>query len=71
MSRKSLPESFLANNLTRGLGLYVLRQMWEIRMFEDRACDLLGRNVIKGASHLNAGQEAAAVGASPCAVTTT
>jgi pyruvate/2-oxoglutarate/acetoin dehydrogenase E1 component/TPP-dependent pyruvate/acetoin dehydrogenase alpha subunit len=37
--------------------------MWEIRMFENRVYDLLGRNIIKGASHLYAGQEAVAVGA--------
>jgi TPP-dependent pyruvate/acetoin dehydrogenase alpha subunit len=41
----------------------LLRQMWEIRMFEDRVYDLLGRNIIKGASHLYAGEEAVAVGA--------
>jgi 2-oxoisovalerate dehydrogenase E1 component len=37
--------------------------MWEIRLFEDRVYDLLGRNIIKGASHLYAGQEGVAVGA--------
>ncbi|MBN1876193.1 MAG: dehydrogenase [Anaerolineae bacterium] len=37
--------------------------MWEIRMFEDQVYDLLGRNLIKGASHLYAGEEAVAVGA--------
>jgi len=40
-----------------------LRQMLEIRGFEDKVYELLGRNVIKGASHLYAGQEAVAVGA--------
>ncbi|TFG71503.1 MAG: dehydrogenase, partial [Anaerolineales bacterium] len=43
--------------------LKLLRHMWEIRMFEDQVYDLLGRNVIKGASHLYAGEEAVAVGA--------
>ncbi len=43
--------------------LKMLRHMWEIRMFEDQVYDLLGRNVIKGASHLYAGEEAVAVGA--------
>jgi len=43
--------------------LDLLRQMWEIRMFEERVYDLLGRNIIKGASHLYAGEEAVAVGA--------
>jgi len=37
--------------------------MWEIRMFEDKVYDLLGRDLIKGASHLYAGEEAVAVGA--------
>ncbi|MBN1402779.1 MAG: dehydrogenase E1 component subunit alpha/beta [Anaerolineae bacterium] len=37
--------------------------MLEIRIFEDTVYDLLGQNLIKGASHLYAGQEAVAVGA--------
>jgi len=49
--------------LTREKALDLLRQMWEIRLFEDRVYDLLGRNIIKGASHLYAGEEAVAVGA--------
>jgi 2-oxoisovalerate dehydrogenase E1 component len=43
--------------------LTYLRQMCEIRDFEDTVYDLLGRDVIKGASHLYAGEEAVAVGA--------
>jgi 2-oxoisovalerate dehydrogenase E1 component len=43
--------------------LDVLRQMLEIRYFEETVYDLLGKNVIKGASHLYAGEEAVAVGA--------
>ncbi len=43
--------------------LDILRRMWEIRLFEDKVYDLLGENVIKGASHLYAGEEAVAVGA--------
>jgi len=43
--------------------LDMLRQMWEIRIFEDTVYDLLGQNIIKGASHLYAGEEAVAVGA--------
>ena len=43
--------------------LTMLRQMCEIRNFEDTVYDLLGRDVIKGASHLYAGEEAVAVGA--------
>ncbi len=51
------------HNLTKEQALDMLRQMWEIRMFEDKVYDLLGQNVIKGASHLYAGEEAVAVGA--------
>jgi len=40
-----------------------LRQMYEIRFFEERVSELLKTNVIKGASHLYAGEEAVAVGA--------
>ncbi|HQP09406.1 MAG TPA: thiamine pyrophosphate-dependent enzyme, partial [Anaerolineaceae bacterium] len=40
-----------------------LRQMMEIRAFEDNIAELLGRAVLKGASHLYAGEEAVAVGA--------
>jgi pyruvate/2-oxoglutarate/acetoin dehydrogenase E1 component/TPP-dependent pyruvate/acetoin dehydrogenase alpha subunit len=49
--------------LNKEKALDLLRQMWEIRFFEDRVYDLLGRNIIKGASHLYAGEEAIAVGA--------
>jgi 2-oxoisovalerate dehydrogenase E1 component len=40
-----------------------LRTMYEIRFFEEKVFELLGQNIIKGASHLSAGQEAVAVGA--------
>ena len=43
--------------------LDIYRRMLEIRFFEDTVYDLLGQNVIKGASHLYAGEEAVAVGA--------
>ena len=49
--------------LTKERALDLLRQMWEIRLFEDRVYDLLGQNIIKGASHLYAGEEAVAAGA--------
>jgi 2-oxoisovalerate dehydrogenase E1 component len=49
--------------LTKESAEDLLRQMWEIRMFEDRVYDMLGRDIIKGASHLYAGEEAVAVGA--------
>jgi pyruvate/2-oxoglutarate/acetoin dehydrogenase E1 component/TPP-dependent pyruvate/acetoin dehydrogenase alpha subunit len=50
-------------NLSKEQALDLLRQMWEIRIFENTVYDLLGRNIIKGASHLYAGSEAVAVGA--------
>lgn len=40
-----------------------LRTIHEIRFFEEKVYDLLGQNIIKGASHLYAGQEAVATGA--------
>ena len=52
-----------AHGLSREQALDLLRQMWEIRLFEERVYDLLGKNLIKGASHLYAGEEAVAVGA--------
>jgi len=50
-------------DLSKEKALDLLRQMWEIRLFENTVFDLLGRNIIKGASHLYAGEEAVAVGA--------
>ncbi len=50
-------------DLTKAQALELLRQMWEIRLFEETVYDLLGKNLIKGASHLYAGEEAVAVGA--------
>jgi len=40
-----------------------LRKMLKIRYFEEKVSDLLGRDIVKGASHLYAGEEAVAVGA--------
>lgn len=40
-----------------------LRQMWEIRLFEDAVYELLTTNKIRGTVHLYAGEEAVAVGA--------
>jgi pyruvate dehydrogenase E1 component alpha subunit len=68
MQARSQPEKTL-KTLMREQGLdrdeivKYLRQMLEIRRFEDTVYDLLGKNVIRGASHLYAGQEAVAVGA--------
>jgi 2-oxoisovalerate dehydrogenase E1 component len=50
-------------DISKEEALDLLQQMWEIRMFEDKVYELLGLNVIKGASHLYAGEEAVAVGA--------
>ncbi len=63
MNAKPNNDPLKTHGLSREKALDLLRQMWEIRMFEDRVYDLLGRNIIKGASHLYAGQEAVAVGA--------
>lgn len=41
----------------------MLRQMIEIRLFENTMFDLMSRDIIRGASHLSAGQEAVPVGA--------
>ncbi len=49
--------------LTREDLLCYLRQMMEIRLFEDNIALLLSKSVLKGASHLYAGEEAVAVGA--------
>ncbi|MHC4843317.1 MAG: alpha-ketoacid dehydrogenase subunit alpha/beta [Planctomycetota bacterium] len=38
------------------------RTINEIRFFEEKVFELLGQNIIKGASHLSAGQEAVATG---------
>jgi len=52
-----------ASGLSKEQLLELLRRMWEIRLFENKVSDLLNQNIIKGASHLYAGQEAVAVGA--------
>jgi len=49
--------------LTKQDKIGLLRRMMEIRGFEDKVFELLGRNVLKGASHVSAGQEAVPVGA--------
>ena len=58
MSDKKANDALDAHGLDKESALNLLRQMWEIRMFENRVYDLLGQNVIKGASHLYAGEEA-------------
>jgi TPP-dependent pyruvate/acetoin dehydrogenase alpha subunit len=49
--------------LTKEELMTFLRQVVEIRAFEDNIANLLSKAVLKGASHLYAGQEAVAVGA--------
>ena len=49
--------------LTKEQLLGYLRQVMEIRAFENNISNLLGRDLLKGASHLYAGSEAVAVGA--------
>jgi 2-oxoisovalerate dehydrogenase E1 component len=48
--------------LTREQVLGYLRQMMEIRALENQIAEFLGKNVLKGASHLYAGEEAVSVG---------
>ena len=42
---------------------FLLKQMMQIRAFEDKVFELLSRDILKGATHVYAGQEAVAVGA--------
>ena len=49
-------------SLTKEQLMTYLRQMMEIRAFENNIANLLGKAVLQGASHLYAGQEAVAVG---------
>ena len=50
-------------HLTKEELLTMLRQVMEIRALEDNISDLLSKAVLRGASHLYAGEEAVAVGA--------
>jgi len=49
--------------LDRDDKLRLLRQMLQIRAFEDKVFELLAKDLLKGASHVYAGEEAIAVGA--------
>lgn len=65
-TRKSTPEIkqlIDAGTITLETALDWLRTIYEIRFFEEKVFELLGQNIIKGASHLYAGQEAVATGA--------
>jgi len=50
------------STITQQIAMDWLRTIHEIRFFEDTVYDLLGQNIIKGASHLYAGEEAVATG---------
>jgi pyruvate dehydrogenase E1 component alpha subunit len=60
-SAKATPAK--AGGLTKEYKIGLLRRMMEIRGFEDKVFELLARNILQGASHVYAGQEAVAVGA--------
>lgn len=63
-TEEKLPGKTLAESgLSKDQALALLRQMCEIRAFEEKVYDLLGKNQIRGASHLYAGEEGVAVGA--------
>ena len=49
-------------NIDRERARHYLKQMMQIRQFEDKIMDLLARNIAEGGSHLYAGEEAVAVG---------
>jgi len=49
--------------LDKEKAVFYLRQMMQIRQFEDKIMELLEQNVAEGGSHLYAGEEAVSVGA--------
>ena len=49
--------------ITKNEAKHLLKQMMQIRQFEDAIMDLMSRNIAEGGSHLYAGEEACAVGA--------
>jgi acetoin:2,6-dichlorophenolindophenol oxidoreductase subunit alpha len=50
-------------NVDKQLAVKLLKQMMEIRQFEDKIMELLAKNIAEGGSHLYAGMEATGVGA--------
>src|SRR6185437_7031964 len=58
-----LAEEIRSGRVTRDLLGELIRQMAEIRAFEDKIYELYRGGALKGASHLSAGQEAVPVGA--------
>jgi len=66
MRKEAVPkigELIKKKTITLDIATDWLRSIYEIRFFEEKVFELLGQNIIKGASHLYAGQEAVAVGA--------
>ncbi len=63
MQTTLLQEPTTTKTLNKPELLEYLRQMWEIRLFEDAVYELLTTNKIKGTVHLYAGEEAVAIGA--------
>ncbi|MEK6646419.1 MAG: thiamine pyrophosphate-dependent enzyme [Candidatus Firestonebacteria bacterium] len=49
--------------ITKDEAIKLLKQMLQIRYFEEKVMELLSKNLVQGASHLYAGEEAVAVGA--------
>ncbi len=62
-TREEISALIEEQSLTKEQLMTYLRQMVEIRAFENNIANLLSKDVLKGASHLYAGQEAVAVGA--------
>ena len=61
--KKTAAKKSAAPALKREEKVHFLHQMMHIRAFENKVFELLARDVLKGASHVYAGQEAIAVGA--------
>ena len=62
-SKKQLSNDDTGMGISKDQLADFLRQMYEIRFFEEKVAELLKATIIKGASHLYAGEEAVAVGA--------
>jgi pyruvate dehydrogenase E1 component alpha subunit len=63
MSETEVNEKTSASKLSEEEAYGYLKKMMQIRAFEDKVFELLARDVLKGASHVYAGEEAIAVGA--------
>jgi len=63
MAETEVNEKNLISGLDKKQAQAFLKKMMQIRAFEDKVFELLARDVLKGASHVYAGEEAIAVGA--------